>query len=75
MEGRHFVRDVRLRDFGFCADDTLRECRLGQEKRARDFSGGQAAKRAQRERDLRFGVNGGMAASEDEAQAVVGIVH
>ena len=66
-----FVRDARVADLGLCAHDALRERGRRGEKGVRDLLGLQAAHLAQRQRDLRVGREGGVAAGEDEPQAVV----
>ena len=69
---RHLERDLRSvgqRPLG--ADDALRDRRLGDEERARDLVGRQAAEQAQRERDARLGRQHRMAGGEHEPQQVV----
>src|SRR5215218_918068 len=53
------------------AADALRLRRLGDEERAGDLRRGEAADRAQRERDLRRRREGGVAAEEQQRQRVV----
>jgi hypothetical protein len=50
----------------------LRERRLRNDERARDLLRRQAADEAQRQRDLRVGGEGRVAAREDQLEAVVG---
>ena len=54
------------------AHDALRDGRLGDEERARDLGGGQAAEQAQRQRDLRLRRQHRVAGDEDQPQQVVG---
>ena len=53
------------------ADDALRDRRLGDEKRARDLVGRQAAEQPQRQRDARLGRQHRMARGEHQPQQVV----
>ena len=53
------------------ADDALGDGRLGDEERARNLVGRQAAEQAQRERDARLGREHRMAGREHQAQQVV----
>ena len=68
---RHAIRDVRVRDLALRARQPLPHRRLRDEERARDLAGGQAAERAERQRDARRERERRMAAGEDQAQAVV----
>ena len=68
---RHLIRNARVTDLRLGADDPLRDGRRNSKKRPRDFLGGEAAHLAERERDLRIGRKGRMAAGEDEAQPIV----
>jgi hypothetical protein len=54
-----------------CPDEPLRHRRLSREERARDLGRGQAADQTQRERDLRLGRQGGVAAREDQREPLV----
>ena len=67
----HFERDLLLGEGPLGADDPLRDGRLGDEERARDLVGRQAAEQAQRERHARLGREHRMARGEHEAQQVV----
>ncbi len=58
-------------DDGFGADDALGEGGGGDEKCASDLFRGEAADLSQGEGELGFGRQSGMAAGEDEAEAVV----
>ena len=73
--GRHHVRDVRGLDLALGPHQPLRHRRLRDEERARDLGRRQPAEGAQRERHLRLGRERGMAAGEDQPQAVVGDRH
>ena len=53
-----------------CADEALRHGCFRDEERPRDRRGAEAADRAERERDLRLAAERGMAAREEEAQAI-----
>src|SRR6267378_8007905 len=66
------VRNARVADLRLRPYDALRQRRGGGEKRRRDLLRRQAAHLAQRHRDLRVRIQGGVAAGEDEAQPVVG---
>ena len=68
---RNFVGHVCIGECAFGADDALRDRRLGHEKGACDFVGGEAADQAQRERELRVGAEHGMARRENQAEKVV----
>ena len=68
---RNFEGNARVGECAFGADDALRDGRLGHEKRTRDFVGGEAADQAQRERELRFGAQHGMARRENQAEKIV----
>ncbi len=72
---RDFVGNVGLLDFALGADEALRQRGLRQQKRAGNLGCGESAERAQRKGDLRLGAECGVAAGEDQAQAVVGKVH
>ena len=63
--------DARGLDALLGAADPLRHRRLGHEERARDLGGGEAADRAQRERDRRRRRERGMAAHEEQHERVV----
>ena len=71
LVGRHPVRDVRVRDLALRTDDPLAHRRLGDQERAGDLAGGQAAERSQRERDARGHVQRGVTTGEDQPQTVV----
>ena len=68
--GRDLVGNAREFDFVFCANEALRERRDGHEKGAGDFLGGETADGVKRERDLRLGRDGRVAAREDEAERI-----
>ncbi len=69
--GRHLVRDPRVADLGLGTDDPLRERGGRGQEGARDLFGREAADLAQREGDLRVPAQRGMAAGEDQPQAIV----
>ena len=71
VSARHFEGDVRFGEGPLGADDSLRDGRLGDEKRARDLVGGQTAEQAKRERDARFGRENRMTGDEHEAKKIV----
>jgi hypothetical protein len=54
------------------AHEPLRHRRLGDEERARDLGGAEAAERPQRKRDLRVARQRRMAAREDELEPLIG---
>jgi hypothetical protein len=62
---------VRVGDLALCAHDSLAHRRLRDEKSARDLAGGEPTEGAQRQRHARAHVKRGMAAREDQAQAIV----
>src|SRR6185437_12263829 len=66
---------MRFLDLAFRADQSLSECGFGKEKGFGDFRRGESAESSQRERNLTFAIERGMAAGEDQSQAVVGKVH
>ncbi len=68
---RDAVRYTRVADLALHAHEPLRHRRLGDEEGAGDLGGREATERAQCERNLRFGRDGGVATREDEAQTVV----
>ena len=65
-------RDARLPDLAFRADQPLGHGRLGDQERGRDLRGGQPADRPQRQRHPDRGVQGRVAAGQDEPQLVIG---
>jgi len=67
----HDVRNARVPDLALRPYQSLGECLLGHEKRARNLRSAQAAEQAQRQGDLRIEGEGRMAAGEDEPEAVV----
>ena len=69
---RHSERDARGFDLALRPHEPLRHRRLWNEERTSDRRGRQTGHGAQRERDLRFQRQRGVAAKEDEAQLVVG---
>jgi hypothetical protein len=69
--GRHAVGDARIADLALGAHQPLRHRRLGHQERARDLRRGQPAQQAQRQGHLRAAPQRGVAAREDEPQAVV----
>ena len=69
---RDAERDAGVADLALRANEPLRHRRLGDEERTRDLVGRQAAERAQRQGDLRVERERGMAAREDELEALVG---
>jgi hypothetical protein len=76
--GRDAEGDAGVADLPLRAHEPLRHRRLRHEERPRDLARLEPAERAQRERDLRVDRKRGMAAGEDEAQALVGdggVVH
>src|SRR5690348_18064044 len=62
-------------NFALRANESLRECRFGKQKGFGDFRRGESAECSERQRDLPFAIERGMAAGEDQSQAVVGKVH
>ena len=68
---RHLIRNARVADLCLRADDALRQRGRRREKRLRDLLRRQTADLAQRERHLRIGRQGRVAAREDEAQPIV----
>ena len=71
VRGRDAVRDARVADLALGPHEALRHRRLGHEERPCDLGRGEPDKRAQRERDLCLARQRGMAAREDQPQAVV----
>jgi hypothetical protein len=70
--GRDAVRDAGVGDLSFGAGDALGDGGLGDEEGRRDLGGGEAADGAEREGDLGLFGERGVAAGEDEFQAVAG---
>ena len=70
--GRHAERDARLAEPPLRADEPLRERRLRDEERARDLRRREPGDLAQRQRDARVDRERGMAAREQEREALVG---
>ena len=68
---RNLERDALPGKRALRADDPLRDGGLGDEKRARDFVGRQAAEKTQRHRGARFGRQHWMAGGEHEPQEIV----
>ena len=68
---RHLERNALFRERLLGADDALRDGGFGDEKRARDFVGRQAAEKAQRQCGARFRRQHRMAGGEDEPQQIV----
>jgi len=71
MRGRDAERDARRLDFSLRAHESLRHRLLGNEERTSNFLRPQPAERPQRQRDLRVELERGMAAGEDELEALV----
>ena len=69
--GGDLVGDAGFVDLAFGADDALGEGGLGEQEGAGDLGGGEAAEGTQGEADAGFFVERGMAAGEDEAEAIV----
>jgi len=69
---RNLEGDVRVPDLLFGARQALGDGGFGGEKRRRDFSRAEAAKKLQGERDLSLGGHQRMTAHEHHAQPVVG---
>ena len=69
--GRQCERLSRRLDLGLGPADPLGHRRLGDQERGRDLAGGQAADRAQRQRDGQRRAERGVAAHEHEDQRVV----
>jgi hypothetical protein len=69
---RHAEGNAGRPDLPLRADEPLGHRRLGDEEGAGDLARGQPADLAQRQRDPALGGERGMAAGEDERQAVVG---
>src|SRR5215469_4327408 len=67
---RHFVRNLRLANLCLRAYNALDERSRRDEKRAYNLRRGQAADVAKRERSLSFRGQSGMAAGEDQTQAI-----
>ena len=65
--GRHAVRDVGRLDLVLCPDEPLGHRRLGDQEGARHLGGREATEQPQRQRDLRLGREGRVAAGEDRA--------
>ena len=68
----HLVGDVGVADLRLGPDQPLRHRRLGGEEGAGDLGRGEAAERAQGQRDARLRPQRRVAAGEDQPQAVVG---
>jgi hypothetical protein len=68
----HGVGDARVADLALGAHEPLRHGGDGHQERARDLVRLEPAQRAQRQSDLRLRRQRGMAAGEDQPQAVVG---
>src|SRR6516165_11191917 len=68
----YLIGDARILDRALGAHEALRQSGLSDEKRARDLLGRQAAESAQRQGNLRLAIERGMAAREDQPQAVIG---
>ncbi len=71
MRRWHTERDARRADLLLGAHEALRHRLLRHEERTRDLLRAQTAERAQRQRDLRVELQRGMAAGEDELEALV----
>ena len=69
---RHAIGDARVLDLVLGAHQPLRHGRGRHQERARDLLGGEAAQRAQGERDLRLGGERRVTAGEDQPQPLVG---
>lgn len=67
----HFVRNAGRANLALRTDEALRRGGFGLDEPARDLACRQAAQRPQRERALRLGRKGWMAAGDEQAQAVV----
>ena len=65
-------RDPRVADLALGPHQPLRHRRLGDEERTRDLGGGEPGEGAQGQRHARVERERGMAAREDQPQAVVG---
>ena len=68
---RHLVRNPGFSDFGLGPHNSLRERRRRCEKGVRDFFRRQPADLTQRQCDTRIGAQCGVAAGEDESEAIV----
>ena len=68
---RDLERNVLLGECSLGANDALSDGRLGCEKSARDFVGGESAEQSKRESHTRLGGEYRMTGYEDEAQEVV----
>src|ERR1700747_80798 len=71
MGAWHLVGNCLIADEGLCAHDALGERCRRNEKCARNLLGGEAADFAEGERNLSFGRQSGMAAGEDQAEAII----
>ena len=69
---RDLVGDPGAADLGLGAHDALRHRALGDQEGARHLAGGQPAEQPQRQRDARLLSQRGVAAGEDQPQALVG---
>ena len=69
--GGYAVGDPRVPDLAFRPDQPLSHRRLGDEERAGDLRGAQAAEQPERQRDLRLPRERGVAAGEDQPQPVI----
>ena len=67
----HLIRNARVADLGFRANDALSHCRGRRQESVRDLFGRQTAYLAQGQRELRLGCQGRVAAREDQPQLVV----
>src|SRR5579871_6101922 len=71
MRRRDPERDARVRDLALGAYEALRHRRLGDEERAGDLPGGEAAERAQDQRDLRLEGERRVRAGEEQLEPFV----
>ncbi len=69
--GGQAKRDARVPDLALGPDDPLGDGRLRLQEGSRDLRGGQAAHQPQGQRDLRVGMERGMAAQQDQSQLLV----
>jgi hypothetical protein len=73
--GRHFIRDAGMLYLSFRPHKALRQGRLRQQKRFRNFGRAESAERTKSKSNLRIDVNCRVATGEDQTQAIIGKFH
>jgi hypothetical protein len=68
---RHHVGDLGRADLGLGPNESLGHRRDRDQERGRDLGGAQTTQRVQAQRDLGLAMQRGVAAGEDQAQAII----